>query len=85
MNKRKKIFGGLFAILMVAAIALNVNVAKSNNSLSDVFLANVEALANTDIDPIDVPCEVNPPYKCAFPCNANGDVGTCELSGLKNI
>jgi hypothetical protein len=31
------------------AIALNINVAKSSDNLSDVFLSNVEALANTDI------------------------------------
>ena len=37
------LFGGLAAIV-VTAIALNVNIARSNNS-SDIFLANVEALA----------------------------------------
>jgi hypothetical protein len=46
---RKKIIVGIAAVAIVAAIALNINVAKSSNNLSDVFLANVEALANTDV------------------------------------
>jgi hypothetical protein len=47
---RKKIIGGIAAVAIGAAIALNINVAKSSDNLSDVFLSNVEALANTDIE-----------------------------------
>jgi len=42
---KKKIFGGV-AILVIAAIAVfNVNLSKQSNGLSNVMLANVEALA----------------------------------------
>jgi hypothetical protein len=46
MNKRK--FIGLLAAVMmvVAGVAINVNHSTSVSGLSDVFLANVEVLAN---------------------------------------
>ncbi len=46
----KKIIGRIASVAIVAAISLNINIAKSSNNLSDVFLSNVEALANTDIE-----------------------------------
>ena len=42
-----KILGGIAAIVIVAAIALNVTFSAGNN-MSDVFLANVEALAGSE-------------------------------------
>jgi hypothetical protein len=42
---KKKIFGGI-AVLAIAAVAVvNVNLNSQNNDLSDISLANVEALA----------------------------------------
>ena len=45
MNKNK-IFG-LVAVLVIAAmVAVNVNINSQEKGLSDIYLANVEALAN---------------------------------------
>ena len=45
---KKKILGG-FAVLAVAvAVAFNVNMNSEKNELSDLALANVEALAEED-------------------------------------
>jgi hypothetical protein len=49
MTKTKKILCGIFALVIVGAISLNINVAKSSNNSSDLFLANVEALARYEI------------------------------------
>ena len=45
-----KIFGGIAIVAIAAAIAFNVslNLNKSNNQLSQLALANVEALATTE-------------------------------------
>ena len=46
---RKKLFGG-FAVLMVAVVAAwNVNFNPQTKGMSDVALANVEALAQSEI------------------------------------
>ena len=45
----KKIIGGIAAIAIVAAIALNVNISSKSNKFSDILLANVEALAQSDV------------------------------------
>lgn len=41
----KKFFGGISAIAIVAAIAVNININANNKVLSDISLSNVEALA----------------------------------------
>ena len=41
-----KFFGGIAVAIVAVAMALNVNFNAKNDSLSDVSLANVEALAN---------------------------------------
>ena len=50
---RKKIVFGSFAVVMVAiAMVLNMNTSlKADGMLSDVALANVEALAQTELTP----------------------------------
>ena len=45
----KKIIGGIAVIAIALAMALNVNFSAKNNSLSDISLANVEALADYEI------------------------------------
>jgi hypothetical protein len=46
MNMKRKIIGGI-AMLAIAAIAMfNVNLNSKSNKLSDLALANVEALAD---------------------------------------
>jgi len=42
---KKKIFGGIAVLAIAAAAAFNVNFSAQSNGLSDVSLANVEALA----------------------------------------
>jgi hypothetical protein len=42
---RKKLFIGISAVAVGAIAAVNVNYASQNNDLSDLALANVEALA----------------------------------------
>lgn len=46
---KKKIFGVLFVVAIVVIIAINVNVAYSKNDfVSEMFLANTEALAQIE-------------------------------------
>jgi len=42
---KKKIFGGIAVLAIVAAAAWNVNLGSKTNGMSNVMLANVEALA----------------------------------------
>jgi len=56
---KKKIFGGL-AILAIAAVAVfNVNFNSKSSKLSDVSLANVEALAEYEIPSSDLYCDLS--------------------------
>ena len=48
---KKKIIGGIAALLLVTAMVLNVNFNSKSNNMSDMLLANVEALAQTDANP----------------------------------
>ena len=51
MIKRIKLFfSGLFAAVLVAIMALSINLNAKSNNLSDVSLANVEALAQLEFD-----------------------------------
>ena len=42
---KNKIFGGIIVVVIAGAMALNVNFKAKNSDLSDILLANVEALA----------------------------------------
>jgi len=42
---KKKIFGSIAVLVIAAMTAFNVNINSNDNGLSDVSLANVEALA----------------------------------------
>ena len=42
---KHKIFGGIAVLAIAAVVAFNVNLSAKSYSLSDVSLANVEALA----------------------------------------
>ena len=68
MNK-KKIFGLSAATLVAVAIVANVRISRIGSSLSDVSLANVEALAKGESDQMfcDVmtPCVINIWYDCS--------------------
>ena len=46
---KKKILGGIAVVAIAITMALNVNFSAKNNNLSDLTLANVEALAQIEI------------------------------------
>jgi len=72
MNKKKLLSIG-FAAVFAAVMAFNVNLSSSNNSLSDLTLANIEALARVEEKSGD--CE-----------DCTGKNGTCwKLSGWQCI
>jgi len=56
----KKILGGIAVVVIAAIMALNINFSANNTSLSDISLANVEALAQGEVyanclcDPTDL-------------------------------
>ena len=43
---KSKIFGGILGLMISAALVLNMNLSVKNEKLSDIFLVNVEALAD---------------------------------------
>lgn len=45
---KKKIVGGIAIIVIVAIAAFNVNFDNSENGISNISLANMEALANDE-------------------------------------
>ena len=52
--KRKILLG--FVVLAIAAMAIwNVNLGLQTKGMSDIMLANVEALAQSEGDPIELP------------------------------
>ena len=93
---RKKIFGGIAALAIAATIAFNVNLSNQGNGLSDVSLANVEALAQEG-DGIDynVPDRNNDPKSCSTsiwveagveyaPGKVSAKAGWVTVSGIEN-
>jgi hypothetical protein len=46
---KKLVLGGVVAVVIAATIAFNVSLNANGNNLSDVSLANVEALADPEI------------------------------------
>ena len=46
----KKIFGGIAVLVIASAMALSVSFSAKNDNLSDISLANVEALARIEIN-----------------------------------
>ena len=56
---KKKIIGGIAALAFAIAITMNLNIAKSNTNMSDMMLANIEALAKPEVIAI---------IEVGFPC-----------------
>ena len=74
MNKKKFILLG-FAVVFAAVMAFNVGMASNNNSLTDITLANVEALAGTECI---VTCPSGAKIVCdTSPCAAGDDWVMC--------
>lgn len=57
LDMRKKLLGGIAMLAIAAIMALNINFSVKNNNLSDISLANVEALATTELED-----------GCCYPC-----------------
>jgi hypothetical protein len=80
---KKYIFGGIAAILIAAFAAVNVNLnSQSDNLLSDISLANVEALAQEGGGGAYLTCY------CALMSDANCAVnnnGSSVCAGGENI
>jgi len=53
---KKKIFGGIAILAIAAMAAFNVTMNTQNENLSDLSLANVEALAQTSGETVYVTC-----------------------------
>ena len=60
---KKKIFGGIAVATIAAAMALNLNFNAKNNYLSDITLANVEALAGGEVS-VDWICRLTSNAEC---------------------
>ncbi|MCL2651072.1 MAG: NVEALA domain-containing protein [Candidatus Azobacteroides sp.] len=62
---KKKILIGFATLAIAAVAALNMNFSAKSNGLSDVSLANVEALADGNENKIT--------HYCAWPCPRGGN------------
>ena len=76
-------------IAFVTAVALvsgiNVFNAQKSNVLSDIALANVEALANDEVV-VDFPCVIQEKATCSFIGRlADGSTGNVDVEGARNI
>ena len=81
---KKKFYFGLFAVTMVAAaIVINVNLSLKRSGLSDVLLANIEALAqgegglDTNYEPV--------PYDCTIHVGVGGSFGPIKANAQGNV
>ena len=71
---KNKILGGM-AVLIIATVAMfNVNIGSKSSKLSDISLANVEALAQ---EPNGTTCYAAPPYTDYCNIYANGYYCPC--------
>ena len=75
----KKLFSGIAILAIALIMALNLNFSAKNNSLSDIILANVEALARREIggENCDDWCTRSYFYDCALITNM-GNAYICE-------
>ncbi|GHV27015.1 hypothetical protein FACS1894176_08470 [Bacteroidia bacterium] len=89
---KNKIFGGIAVLAIAAVAAFNVNVNSQKNDLSDLSLANVEALASEGSGGNSVTCYSSSKsssgstyYDCGncskqFNSKGTGNSGTCTTS-----
>jgi hypothetical protein len=74
-----------FAIAIVMLGGTNVYNAHKCETLSDVALANVEALADDEVI-VDFPCTIQKDETCSFIGRlADGSKGNIDIEGAKNI
>jgi hypothetical protein len=53
---KKKILGGIVVVAIAAVAAWNVSLNSQSNDLSDISLANVEALADYEVPEVVITC-----------------------------
>ncbi|GHT15086.1 hypothetical protein FACS189426_22330 [Bacteroidia bacterium] len=79
----KKILFGIAALAIATVSVVNVNFNSQSNNLSDVSLANVEALAQE----ADYTCNCNPFFQsetcCTIHINSNGNTIPMVIHGLR--
>jgi len=89
---KKKIFLGIFALVIVAVATFNVGLG-SKNSVSDIMLSKIEALANDEYGGGELPevvitCDTGGSGKCYAMRVEEGLYGVCrfycEFSGISN-
>ena len=69
MTRKKKLFSGLFALALLATTAVGVAESrKSEATMSDLAMANVEALAYNEVD-----------HPCPNGCYDNGTGCFCHV------
>ena len=72
---KKKIFGGIAVLAVAVVVAWNVNVKSRTDVISDVKLANVEALAD-ELQEVVISCSASAP-DCPFSPFADSNRGQC--------
>ncbi len=94
MKMEKKTIGRIAVFAIIAVIAFNVNLGTNKNLLSNLSLADIEALAG-DIE-YNVPQKNNNPTSCTLYVDASGNVYASEngagagvtltkVSGMQNF
>ena len=81
--KIKKTFGLLAAVAVVAAAGWSYQQSKQYDGMSELALANVEALATGESDIPSIPCEAGGPSCSYVVKDANGDYHNATTPGMK--
>ena len=88
LNLRKmktKILKYVFVVAIAMVSGINVFNAQKSVQLSDIALANVEALADDEVV-VDFPCVIQEKATCSFIGRlADGSTGNVDVEGARNI
>jgi len=76
---KNKIFGGIAVGVIVVAMAMSANFSSKNNKMTDISLANVEALARgEDLAGKECRYKGSSIYESYIPCTATyPNIGSC--------
>ena len=75
------------ALLATVGFGVKKSMMSSDAGLSDLALANVEALANGEGGGggVKIPCTYSPGSTCTFNCIVDGMLKSCSANDYKNI